>query len=78
MKVTAAVRELEVEYADRVDFVIVSPEDTAAATEDIEAFGFQDDGHGLVVFDDEGKVAGKLPGHTYGRAEIEAQLKTVL
>ncbi len=75
---TAAVRELEVEYADRVTFVIVSAEETAAATEDIEAFGFQEDGHGLVIFDGEGEVAGKLPGHNYGRTEIEAQLKTVL
>ena len=71
-------RELEVEYADRVNFVIVSPEDTAGAPEEIEAFGFKDDGHGLVIFDGEGEVAGKLPGHNYGRAEIEAQLKTVL
>ena len=71
-------RELELEYADRVNFVIVSPEDTAAAPEEIEAFGFKDDKHGLVVFDAEGNVAGKLPGHSYGRAEIEAELKTVL
>ena len=75
---TAAVRELEVDYAGQAKFVILSPEETAAASADIEAFGFQDNRHGLVVFNAEGEAVGKLPGHTYGRAEIEAHLKSVL
>ncbi len=70
--------ELETVYADRADFVIVSPEDTAAATEDIERFGFTDNQHGLVIFDAKGEAVVKMPGHSYLKEDIEANLKTVL
>jgi hypothetical protein len=72
------VSELEQEYEGRARFTIVSPEETAAATAEIEAFGFTDTKHGLVVFDGEGTAQLKLPGHMFGRAEIEAGLKRVL
>ena len=71
-------RELETEYADQANFVIVSPEDTAAAGEEIKSLGFEEARHGLAIFDSEGKAVGKLPGHNYGREDIEALLKTVL
>ena len=71
-------RELEQEYEGRATFTIVSPEQTAASADEIEAFGFTDLRHGLVVFDGEGEPRVKLPGHMFGRAEIEEGLKEVL
>jgi hypothetical protein len=72
------VRELEQEYEGRAIFTIVSAKDTAAAADDIEAFGFTDLKHGLVVFDGDGEAKVKIPGHMFGRAEIEKGLKGVL
>lgn len=70
--------ELEQEYEGRATFTIVSPEETVAAAAEIEAFGFTDAKHGLVVFDGEGPAQVKLPGHMFGRTEIEAGLNKVL
>ena len=78
MKVAAAVGELEQEYGDRAAFVIVPAEETAQRGDEIEAFGFTALKHGLVIFDDAGDAAVKLPGHNFGRAEIEAGLREVL
>ncbi len=71
-------RELEQDYEGRATFTIISAEETAASADDIEAFGFTDLKHGLVVFDGEGEPRVKLPGHMFGRAEIEEGLKGVL
>ncbi len=70
--------ELEQEYEGRAKFTLVSPEETAAATAEIETFGFTETKHGLVIFDGEGTAQLKLPGHIFGRAEIEAGLNKVL
>ena len=71
-------RELEQDYEGRATFTIVSAEQTAASADDIEAFGFTALKHGLVVFDGEGEPRVKLPGHMFGRPEIEQGLKGVL
>ena len=71
-------RELEQDYEGQATFTIISPEETAASFDEIEAFGFADLRHGLVVFDGEGEPRVKLPGHMFGRAEIEEGLKGVL
>ena len=71
-------RELEQDYEGQATFRIISPEETAASFDDIQAFGFADLRHGLVVFDAEGEPKVKLPGHMFGRAEIEKGLKEVL
>ena len=42
--------ELEQEYGNRVEFTVVSPEETAAASADIEAFGFTALKHGLALY----------------------------
>ena len=78
LKVSGAVRELEQDYEGQAIFRIVSAEETAASFDEIEAFGFTDLRHGLVVFNGEGEPKVKLPGHMFGRAEIEAGLKSVL
>lgn len=70
--------ELEQEYAGQAEFVIVSPEDTANSQDDIEKFGFTQFKHGLVIFDGEGEPKTLLPGHQFGRAEIEAGLVALL
>ena len=74
----AAVGELEQEYQGRVDFVIVPAEETARRSDEIEEYGFTDQRHGLVAFDEDGDVCVKLPGHQFGKAEIEAAVETVL
>ena len=71
-------RELEQDYEGQAIFTVVSAKETAASFDDIEAFGFADLRHGLVVFDGEGDAKVKLPGHMFGRAEIEEGLKEVL
>jgi len=78
VKVVAAVGELEQEYGARVDFRVVPAEETARSQADIEAFGFTAQKHGLVVFDGSGEPRVKLPGHQYGKAEIQAAIEEVL
>ncbi|MFT4541408.1 MAG: hypothetical protein ACI835_003869 [Planctomycetota bacterium] len=71
-------RELEHDYEGRAIFTIILAEGTAASFDDIEAFGFADLRHGLVVFNGDGEAKVKLPGHMFGRVEIEEGLKGVL
>ena len=49
MKIVAAVGELEPEYEGRIDFVIISAEETAQRADEIEEFGFTEQKHGLVA-----------------------------
>lgn len=74
----AAVGELEHEYEGRIRFVVISPEETANRSEEIEAFGFTDLRHGLVGFDAAGRAQVKLPGHQFGRDEIVAAIEVLL
>ena len=70
--------ELQTEYGEQVDFVIVSAEETAQRMDEIEQYGFTELKHGLVAFDGEGQAQVKLPGHQFGRPEIEAAIQRVL
>ena len=70
--------ELEQEYGNRVDFVIVPAEKTAHSRLDLERFGFTALKHGLVAFDAAGEPVVKIPGHQFGREEIEAAVQAVL
>jgi hypothetical protein len=72
------VRELEPEYAGRVDFVLVPAAETAKRGDEIESFGFSDLKHGLVGFTCDRRAVVKIPGHAFGRAEIVAAIETVL
>ena len=74
----AAVSELAPEYEGRVEFVIVSAEETKRRQDEIVAFGFADQKHGLVAFSSEGEVVTTLPGHQFGKEEIVAVLQQVL
>ena len=79
MKVSAAVSALEQTYADKpIDFVIISPDETKARVDEIAEFGFTDLQHGLVVFNGEGEAIAKMPGHQFGRDEIEAAMGPIL
>lgn len=78
MKIVAAVGELEQEYGDRIDFVIVGAEETAQRGDEIEEFGFTDLKHGLVGFDREGEARTKMPGHQFGKPEILAVVQDLL
>ena len=46
--------------------------------DEIEMFGFTDLKHGLVAFDSEGNAEVKIPGHQFGREEIEKAVQEVL
>lgn len=70
--------ELETEYGDRVDFVLVSAEETAQRQEEITLYGFTDLKHGLVVFSSTGEALVKMPGHQFGKEQIEEALLEVL
>ena len=73
-----AVGELETEYAGRAQFNVVSAEDTAEAAADIEAFGFSDAKHGLVVFDSSGEAIVMMPGHQFTKDEIASGIDKVV
>ena len=70
--------ELENEYGEQAVFTVVPAEETAQRQDEIQQYGFTDLKHGLVIFDAEGEVVFKLPGHTYGRAEIEEGVRLLL
>ena len=61
-----------------MDFVIIPAEDTAQRGDEIEAFGFTELRHGLVGFTSEGDPLVKLPGHNFGKPEIEAAAAQLL
>ena len=70
--------ELEGEYGERVDFVLIPAEETARRKDEIDAFGFTELRHGLVVFTSTGEPRVKLPGHQFGKEEIVAAIDLVL
>ena len=70
--------ELAQEYEGEVVFVIVPAEETEQRYDEIEAFGFTDQRHGLVAFSAEGVAIVKIPGHDYGKPEIEAAVQAAL
>ena len=74
MKVVAAVRELENDYSDVVDFSIVGPEITSTG---IGERLFGDQMHGLLGVDTEGNGLVNLPGHRFGKDEIIDAIETV-
>ena len=78
-KVTSvSISELEQEYGDQATFVIIPAEETAESADKLAEYGFTELKHGLVVFDGEGDAIVKLPGHMFGREEIEEGLQLVL
>ena len=70
--------DLQQEYGDRVDFVVVDAVETAQRKDEIEAYGFHDLRHGLVAFSSTGEAVVKLPGHEFGKPEITAAIEAVL
>jgi hypothetical protein len=67
----AAVSELRETHGDEVDFVIVSPEETARRGAEIERYLLSARRHGLVAFQKTGEPVFALAGHDFGKAEIE-------
>ena len=78
MKVVAAVGELETEYEGRVQFNIVSAEETAERGDEIDALGFTEQLHGLAGFTSEGDPVIEMPGHQFEKAEIAAAIEELL
>jgi hypothetical protein len=70
----AAVGELRDVHGETVDFVIVSPEETAKRSDEIERYLLSARKHGLVAFDRAGEPVFAIAGHAFGKAEIELAL----
>lgn len=70
--------ELEQQYGDGIRFTIVPAEQTAESQDEIDEYGFTDLKHGLVIFSSEGEAVVKIPGHQFGKAEIDAGIRTML
>ena len=66
----AAVGELEKEYEGRVEFEIVSPEETGRRGAELKKYHLASRGHGLVVLAATGEAVMTLAGHQFGRDEI--------
>ena len=66
----AVVDELREEYGDRVDFEVVSPEETGAAGEDLARYNLSSRGHGLVAITAGGQAVVTIAGHRFGREEV--------
>jgi hypothetical protein len=73
-----AVGELTPEYEGRVDFVLISAEETAGRQDEIIEYGFVDQKHGLVGFTSERVALVKMPGHNFGKPEIQEAANTLL
>ena len=69
--------ELATEYEGKVFFNVVSGEDTQKRGDEIDSYGFTEARHGIVAFNTEGEVVSKIPGHSYGRAEIVAMIDEI-
>ena len=78
MVVESAVGELATEYEGRVEFEIVPAEETNQRHDEIVAFGFEAERHGLVGFDREGEAQVTMPGHNFGKDEIAAAIESLL
>jgi len=72
------VGELAQEYGDRVEFEVVPAAETARRGDEIALYGFTDLKHGLVAFTAAGEPRVKLPGHQFGKPEIEAAIREVM
>ena len=66
------------EYGDRIDFVVVSADETKRRTAEIERYMLASRRHGLVAFDAAGEVVLTIAGHQFGRPEIEMALGQIL
>jgi hypothetical protein len=71
------VRELGDEYEGQITVTIldVNTEEGQAA---VEKYGWQEPLHGLVTLRPDGTMVGTLPGHRYGKPEVEAKVKELL
>lgn len=70
--------ELAQEYEGRVRFEVVPAEETKQRQDEIDEYGFTAQMHGLVGFDRSGAAAVKMPGHMFGKEEIDAAIQTLL
>lgn len=63
--------ELETQYGNDVNFVIVDAEETKQRGDELELYMLSSRRHGLVAFDAAGEVVMTIAGHQFGRPEIE-------
>lgn len=71
--------ELADEYDGRVEFnVLPYPEDELAQKQLIRDYGWEAQLHGLLGIDERGKVVRNLPGHNFGKPQIENVVEELL
>ena len=70
-------RELEKEYEGRitVDIRDVNTDEGQAA---VKKYGWEEPLHGLVTLKPDGTMVGTLPGHRYGKEEIQQKIEELL
>lgn len=69
--------ETEAPYKDRFSFEIVGMGSERGKASQ-EKYDWENEGHGLVVLADDGKVLAKIPGHRYERDAIITALDGAL
>ena len=69
--------ELRETHGEKVDFVIVPPEETAQRGAEIERYLLSARRHGLVAFEKTGEPVFAIAGHNFGKAEIEMAITQV-
>ena len=71
--------ELADEYDGQVEFnVLPYPEDELAQKQLIRDYGWEAQLHGLLGIDESGKVVRNLPGHNFGKPQIEDVVEELL
>ena len=65
------------EYAGKVRFSVrdVNTDEGQAA---VTKYGWQEALHGLVTLDVDGNMVGTIPGHRYGKDEVQAKVDELL
>ena len=69
--------ELSKQYEGRVEFTIASAK-TPEGQEAVKKYELDARKHGLVVLDGKGNVAARIPGHNFGKEEIQAVVEELL
>lgn len=66
------------QFDGRVNFTIVSAEETAKSADDLALYGFTEAKHGLVGLGSNGEAVVKIPGHNINPDALGEMVKSLL